>query len=276
MPDPREYTVGWICPTANELRAAIICLDKKHPRLRARTAPNDTNAYTLGEINEHNVVIANFPIGTQGLVSAATVAGNLVRSFPNVRVVLMVGIGGGAPLLPDRDIRLGDVVVSCPGGGKPGVVQYDFGKLIQGRPFEATMALNRPPPALLTGAMQLEVEIEDERDRLEQCIKAILGKRDEETREKFARPAVESDRLFRSEVMHEDGESCAEVCASDKSNIVTRLPRTQRPNTPRVFHGLIASANQLMKDAPVRDMYAREQKILCFEMEAAGLMNDFP
>lgn len=31
-----------------------------------------------------------------------------------------------------------------------------------------------------------------------------------------------------------------------------------------------------MKDASVRDTLAKEKDVLCFEMEAAGLMNHFP
>ncbi|KAG9992121.1 purine and uridine phosphorylase, partial [Aureobasidium melanogenum] len=42
------------------------------------------------------------------------------------------------------------------------------------------------------------------------------------------------------------------------------------------IHGVIASANQLMKDAIIRDTIAKEKDVMCFEMEAAGLMNHFP
>jgi hypothetical protein len=40
----------------------------------------------------------------------------------------MVGIGAGIPGLPKHDIRLGDLVVSIPRDGHPGVIQYDFVK----------------------------------------------------------------------------------------------------------------------------------------------------
>lgn len=45
---------------------------------------------------------------------------------------------------------------------------------------------------------------------------------------------------------------------------------------PAIHYGLIASANQLMKDAVLRDKLVEEKDVLCFEMEAAGLMNHFP
>ncbi len=43
-----------------------------------------------------------------------------------------------------------------------------------------------------------------------------------------------------------------------------------------IHYGLIASSDKLMKDATIRDKLAREEGVLCFEMEAAGLMNHFP
>ncbi|KAL7904725.1 ankyrin repeat-containing domain protein [Trichoderma velutinum] len=46
----------------------------------------------------------------------------------------------------------------------------------------------------------------------------------------------------------------------------------------RVHHGLIASGNKVIKDGLLRDQVNRSLggHVLCFEMEAAGLMNNFP
>lgn len=49
----------------------------------------------------------------------------------------MVGIGGGI-WSPEYDIRIGEVVVSSPANGKPGIFQYDFGKAVQGEGFQHT------------------------------------------------------------------------------------------------------------------------------------------
>ena len=54
---------------------------------------------------------------------------------------------------------------------------------------------------------------------------------------------------------------------------------TQRkPGDMRVHYGLIASGNQVIKDAKFRDSLdeSLDGNVLCVEMEAAGLMNDFP
>jgi hypothetical protein len=50
----------------------------------------------------------------------------------------------------------------------------------------------------------------------------------------------------------------------------------RRSDEPRVHYGIIASGNQVMKDGCTRDRIARELNALCFEMEAAGIMNDLP
>jgi nucleoside phosphorylase len=96
MSDPGDYTVGWICAISTEYTAAQCFLDEKHEQ-PAYVANRDGNDYTLGKMGRHNVVIAVLPDGEYGTTSAAAVAKDMVHSFPNVRIGLMVGIGGGAP-----------------------------------------------------------------------------------------------------------------------------------------------------------------------------------
>lgn len=111
-----DYTVGWISALEIELTASEMLLDIEHPPLPR--VGNDINTYTLGRIGRHNVVLAGLPMGEIGLSAATITAVNLLRTFPKIRFALMVGLGGGAPGDPsddaNRDIRLGDVVVSMP------------------------------------------------------------------------------------------------------------------------------------------------------------------
>ncbi|KAJ5531400.1 hypothetical protein N7527_004793 [Penicillium freii] len=53
-------------------------------------------------------------------------------------------------------------------------------------------------------------------------------------------------------------------------------PRDEEEDDLVIHYGLIASANQLIKDARTRDKLAAEKGVLCFEIEVAGLMNHFP
>lgn len=149
----QEYTVGWICALPSELTAAIAMLDEEHLPLKQYL--NDDNSYTLGKMGGHNVVIACLPAGRTGTNSAATVAAHMKYSFGGIRFGLMVGIGGGVPSV-EHDIRLGDVVVSKPGGQTGGVVQYDFGKTAGEGRFVTTGFLNSPPTVLLTALSTLQ------------------------------------------------------------------------------------------------------------------------
>jgi len=147
-----DYNVGWICALPKEQTAATAMLDKRYGNLPK--PPHDSNTYTLGSIGQHNVVIACLPKGKYGTNSAANVATLMIGTFPSIKVGLMVGIGGGIP----PKVRLGDVVVSTPGGPFPGVVQWDMGKAKQSGKVERTGALNNPPNALLSALGTLETE----------------------------------------------------------------------------------------------------------------------
>ncbi|GAB1198163.1 hypothetical protein APSETT444_007471 [Aspergillus pseudonomiae] len=270
-----EYTVGWICAIATEFVAAQAFLDEKHEN-PAYLSPQDKNDYILGRIANHNVVIAVLPVGEYGTSSAARVAETMLHSFPNVRIGLMVGIGGGAPSV-DHDIRLGDIVVSTPSNSHGGVFQYDYGKTIQGETFCPTGYLNQPPALLRAAVNGLQALYEIEGHHLEDDINQAL-ERNPRLRGKYSRPGVASDRLYKSHIVHPPNgkTNCTIRCGDDSSALVLRDPRTDDQDNPMIHYGLIASANQLMKDAYVRDKLILEKDVLCFEMEAAGLMNHFP
>ncbi|KAI9774751.1 MAG: hypothetical protein M1839_001618, partial [Geoglossum umbratile] len=231
---------------------------------------------TLGKIGKHNVVIAVLPDGEYGISSAAGVARDMLHSFPNIRIGLMVGIGGGAPSRK-HDIRLGDIVVSAPRNGEGGVFQYDFGKTIQNQSFRHTRFLNQPLTVLRAAINRLEAQYQSEGHQLEAAINTVLDKKPR-LRKIYKRPDSSSDRLYQSGVTHppNDQTECAVACGDDPSKLILRPERTEDEDNPAIHIGLIASANQLMKDASVRDKLIVEKDVLCFEMGAAGLMNRFP
>jgi nucleoside phosphorylase len=260
----KDYTVGWVCALPIELAAAKTMLDETD--LPLPQVSSDSNCYTLGRVGNHNVVIACLPVGQLGNNSAATVAAQMKYSFASIRFGLLVGIGGGVPI--KNDIRLGDVVVSKPGSNSGGVVQYDFGKTVQGGRFVHTGALNAPPAILLTALATLQSNHMLGEIKMGQYLSQISP----QAQQIFKYVGVKQDRLFNSEYGHIDEDSTCDRC--DESQLTKRH---FRPSTnPVVHYGTIASANQLMTDGPMRDRLAGQFKILCFEMEAAGLMNNFP
>ncbi|KLO80962.1 Uncharacterized protein LW93_9210 [Fusarium fujikuroi] len=273
MSNPADYTVGWICAVITEYVAAQCFLDEEHepPECVAR---HDNNDYTLGKIGTHNVVIAVLPNGEYGKARAASVASDMLHSFPNVRIGLMVGIGGGAPSR-SHDIRLGDIVVSASNDGKTGILQYDFGKTIQGRAFKQTGIANQAPAILRAAVNGLMAQYERKGNDIRENVDKVLQE-NKRLKKKYCQPHISSDRLYQSTVVHpDDCLSCAK-CGTDQSSLVARPERTDEDDYPTIHYGVIASGDQLMKDALVRDRLARDEEVLCFEMEAAGLMNHFP
>jgi nucleoside phosphorylase len=251
-----DYTVAWICALPLELAAAKTMLDKVHSRLPK--PETDHNAYTLGNVAGHNVVVACLPSGVYGTTSAATVLAHMLSTFPSLRFAVMVGIGGGVPS-ENTDIRLGDIVVSMPTATSGGVIQYDYGKTLYDGYLQRTGSLNKPPQYLLTAISQIRSD-----SHFKKGISEMLQK------QQISRP--DQDWLFKPEYHHESKFTNCSAC--DQSQLVIRP--TRKTNEPVIHYGLIASGNQVMKDAKRRDSIAKELDILCFEMEAAGLMDQLP
>ena len=266
---PEDYTVAWICALPLEAAAAIAMLDKTHT---LTTCTPNSNAYEYGELNGHFIVIAHLPHGVYGTVSASAVASRIRLTFPRIQFALMVGIGGGVPGKPN-DIRLGDVVVSRPSGKHGGVIQYDYGKAIHDGTFEEIGILNKPPQALLTHMSLLEARhLTKSGNEFSDMIWKAL-ERCPNMRHAFCAP--DDDFLFHSTYSHVDKDGDCGSC--DMRQLVEREPRlVDFFRTPRIHYGLIASGDQVMKDPRKRDTLAQQHGILCFEMEAAGLMDELP
>ncbi|KAJ4265106.1 hypothetical protein NW762_005352 [Fusarium torreyae] len=279
-----DYTVGWICALPKELTAATAMLDQQHPPLTK--PPGDNNAYTLGSIRDHNIVTICLPKGMIGNVSAATVASSMANTFPFIKVGLMVGIGGG---VPSNKVRLGDIVVSTSTGTSSGVIKWDSGKVHGEEKFERTGSLNNPPQTLLTALTLLETQHNLSGSGIPNYLEELKHKWPK-LASKCLRSGSLTDILFKSSYSHilksareqdddgnedleendEEEESCS-LC--DKSMTVKRKPRDML-----IHYGLIASGNKLIKDAASRNKLNKDLggNVLCIEMEAAGLINQFP
>jgi nucleoside phosphorylase len=262
-----DYTVGWICALDVELAAAQGMLDEIHnPLVLPR---KDRNSYTLGRIGHHNVVIACLPQGVTGTISTARVAEQMDATFTNLEFGLLVGIGGGVPS-KEHDIRLGDVVVSTPTAKSPGVVQYDMGKTTQEGRFDQTGWLNKPPRVLLTALTSLKSKHEMARHDLTKYISEIARKYQVQD-PPFTRPRID-DSLYEANYDHPSGNPDCSECVAEKK--VDRKPRNSED--PVVHYGLIASGNQVMRHGTTRDRLRQEHDFLCYEMEAAGVMDSIP
>lgn len=90
----------------------------------------------------------------------------------------------------------------------------------------------------------------------------------------FFYQGFENDKLFKSTYGHVGGADCNKCDAAEKEERSAR-----GSTTPEIHYGTIASGDILMKDTAFRDWVIEQLQLedcLCFEMEAAGLMNNFP
>jgi nucleoside phosphorylase len=258
-----DYTVGWMCALPVELAAAQEMLDEEHHDLERD--PADKTLYALGSIGGHNVAIACLPAGRIGNNPATAVSTQMRATFKAIRFGLMVGIGGGVPSA-EADIRLGDVVVSQPHRSFGGVVQYDVGKTTPSG-FKRTGSLNSPPRVLLHAVAKVRANDLRGRSQLSTYTSKL------ERIATFQRVKAGPDILFEVAYDHNKGQTC-DQCSVDRQE--ARQPRESEEEVV-VHYGTIASGNQVMRSAAERDRVSRELGgVLCFEMEAAGLMNSFP
>ena len=263
-----DYTLGWISALHIELAAACSMLEERHQKLE--NLPNDDNVYEYGRIGTYDIVLACLPAGVFGTTSAATIATKMSNSFPHLKMRLMVGVGGE---VPDQynDVRLGDVVVSTQTKRCPAVIQYDFGRTVEGGSFERTGALNKPPPLLFNAVNSLSAEHDLNGNRLSAIMHQSVRKCPRMAT-RYTHQGQQQDLLFEADYEHVNSEAACNRC--DRQKLVQRPSRHE--DALEVFYGPIASANQIMEHGQTRDRLVNELGIMCFEMEAAGLMDNFP
>ncbi|KAJ1709093.1 nucleoside phosphorylase domain-containing protein [Aspergillus flavus] len=260
-----EYTIGWVSALPIEMAAAKEMLDEEHEDPQTPPQEADHNTYFLGAMSGFKVVIACLPKDELGASSAAVVAIDMLFTFPNIRVGLMVGIGAGIPHYDDdetRDIRLGDVVIGSDRGFS-GVIVYDFGKRLPDGSFENIYALDRPPRTLRTALAKMEAEHQTRENKICQYINSMLDKYPYMRKKGFAYPGSSYDQLFWENYRHTGGRSCA---GCDPAQQIHREDRFD--TSPEIHYGIVATGSAVVKHAPTRAQIKQRHGATCLEMEA--------
>lgn len=263
--NPDLYTVAWLAPLEIEARAALHMLDNRHWG-RFALGHGDDYVFQAGDINGHNVIIATLPAGQEyGNGSAAALASQVKKFFPNLWFGLLVGVAAGLPDLsrvPPRDIRLGDVLVGLSEGESAGLIAYDLGKetkdgfqlLCYGQVLARTEAVVR------SAIGSIKLESPDDRNVFLPFYENIKHKT--HASGTFADCGQEHDKLYQ---VDEDG-------------VEHLVERNRRPDAERirVWYGPIGSGEKLMKNAQKRNELRDKYDVIGLEMEAAGTMNRIP
>ena len=122
-----DVTIGIIAALAIEGAAMRTLMSGPRP-VRMQDDPNE---YRMGRLDSaepgrpHRAVLVT--LAESDTRNAAATCTDMLRSFPHIRCVIMVGIAGGvpAPRRPQEHVRLGDVVIAL-----DGIV--DYGHVRQG------------------------------------------------------------------------------------------------------------------------------------------------
>ncbi len=264
-----DITVAIFCALPYESAAVTFSLSEEFDCRPKHIGPLKY-VYHFGRIGEHKIVIAQ--PHSMGTVNAARCAATVCQQFPNVRFALLLGIGAGIPSLTDgglkRDIRLGDIAVSIPQDGHPGVLQYDYGKREADGKFVLKGCLDKSHPLLLSADATMQVGEVMKKNMLRKALKRITEKSG------FARPDT-ADILFDKEFNHAaPGNDCTECLNRAPQKVVERVTK---PAEPQVHRGLILSGSSVVKNSEDRSHLRRDNPdAICYEMEAAGIMDEIP
>lgn len=287
------FRVAIICALPIEADAVIGLFDEIYDRRGDLYGKQfmDANAYTAGRIDAHNVVLCYMP--EIGKVSAASAASSLKFSYSGIKLALVVGICGGVPLLPlsNTPIYLGDVILS------DAVIRYDYGSQYPDefeRKKRVTSTLGRPGREMRTFFTQLRTSMiySDFQDDISQHLEEL-----QRAEPKWQYPGTAHDVLFEGSYCHKHhqqvgeclcfdsrnpGRICDEAresdCASlkcDEGRICRQRPDTSIPKAS-IHIGTIASGDTVMKSGEHRDKLARVDKVAGFDMEGAGVWDEFP
>ena len=261
--DPELYTVAWFAPLEIEAQAALHMLDNKH-RGRFPMARGDDYVFQAGDMCGHNVIIATLPAGQEyGTGSAAALASQVKRFFPNLWFGLLVGVAAGLPNLtrtPPLDIRLGDVLVGLPTSESAGLIAYDLGKETGQDGFQLLrfgQVLATTETVVRSAIGSIKLLSPNDAEVIFPYYESIKQKK--HSNGTFVDPGQEQDVLYQ---VDDDGNE-------------SPVERERRPDDERtrVWYGTIGSGDKLMKNARKRNELRDKYNVIGLEMEAAGTMN---
>lgn len=295
----RDFKIAIICALPLEASAVQALFDVCWNDVDYGKAPGDPNVYTTGRIGRHNVVLAHMP--GMGKGAAASVAASFRCSYQGIQLALVVGICGGVPFVKEegeeKEIVLGDVVIS------EGVVQYDFGRRFPDKFVRKDdIRDNLSPPNAQVRSMLSKLEKPRGRQRLQDRMSHYLAVLRDKTGAVY--PGTDKDKLFDSSYRHKHQDlptcdsctncrqkedpvcykalksTCQQLHCDEKMLLPRRrlikASRGQHELKPIVHFGLIASGDTVMKSGQDRDEIAAREGVIAFEMEGAGVWDNFP
>jgi nucleoside phosphorylase len=309
-----DFEIAIICALPLEANAVEALFDKSWDGEAYGKAPGDRNTYTLGVVGSHNVVLAYMP--RMGKASAATVTTSLRSSFQQINLALAIGICGGVPNGADqeKEILLGDVIIGTGLVQYDYGRRFDHGFIRKSAPGLDLSMPNDEIQGFLNklSGQRLRLRL---REKTANYLTALYEERRLESAKHLGagedrlfeatyrhkhhnfptcylctRCTTKEDQVCKEALEL----SCADLkCDANKqvaryrlrSDIeivdapgeeVAAVQTSMNVHEPVIHFGLIASGDTVMKSGEERDMIAAIEKVIAFEMEGAGIWNNFP
>ena len=298
----KDYRITVMCALKIESNAVEAMFDENwEKKVKYPKPEGDSNAYRMGRIGVHNVVLAYMP--GIGKANSAKMANSFSTTFPEIRLGLVVGICGGAPFVREhhshpRDIPvwLGDIIISTQ------VIQYDLGHLYSDElrtmdTLENT--LGRPNNEIRSFLRSVE-GFRGHGELLEETWGYLESFSEVKKFEKPEYQGVEKDILYKAEYFHKHhdatdcfcskGENkvcqeardstCEDLKCTPEQSVQRTRPKEGEDNAaapnPCIYFGPFASGDSVVKSADYRDKLIEWKNVFGFEMEGAGAWESMP
>lgn len=293
-----DFKIAIICALTLESDAVQDVFDNRWDEVKYGKTRGDPNQYTTGVIGHHNVVVVHMP--GMGKSNAAVAAANCRASFPNLGLVLVVGICGGVPFPRNGvEIVLGDIIIS------DGLIQYDFGRQFPDRFVRKDDTIARPNSEILAFLFKTKGRwgMKKLRERTAVHLEYLRNSTDLSGIADY--PGASRDKLYEPTYRHKHQaastckacNSCQTrndpVCQASLTSDCERLQcddkylifrrrlfvlddEEENQKIPSIHFGLYASGDKVMKSGEEREIIAKEEGVVAFEMEGAGVWEGFP
>lgn len=288
-----DFAIAIICALPLEAEAVEALFDEGYDQRGEFYGKQrgDANTYVNGRIGQHDVVLCYMP--GMGKGRAASVASSLLVSYPEIELALVVGICGGAPPPPKyQEIFLGDVIIS------DSVIEYDFGRQYPGG-FQRKTGLKDTLGRLSREIRTLlnSLRVENARRHLQNQTQQHLHVL-QQRGPKWSHPRA-SDVLFESRYRHKHyrhaspagcscfgsdsfDQFCEEALGTDCDDLgcdqgqQVQCQEISEAAGTSIYIGPVTSANTVMKSGQHRDEIVRNEKVIGFKMEGAGVWDNIP
>ncbi|EPS36556.1 hypothetical protein H072_9840 [Dactylellina haptotyla CBS 200.50] len=244
-----------------------------------------------------------------GKTNAANVAAGFRSSFRGIEIALIVGICGGVPFYKGEEILVGDVIISG------SLIQYDFGRRYTNKfrrksTFDESLGRANADVRGLLAMLKTDYSSELLEQRILYHLLELQKRARRRRGGKYDYPGVDKDKLFSSSYRHKhhpsfncdacdhchtDADdtcsramkeaSCSELLCDEK-HLVSRTRLEQKKlvsassateiQQPHAHIGNVASGDTVMRSSQERDRIAKEENVIAFEMEGAGIWDNLP